>query len=97
MIVASAFFAGICMATFAASAVFFLKFWTASRDSFYLYFSIACALLALERTIVLVLSYIMHWVSPEEESGSWIYLIRLTSFLLIAAAVWKKNKAAQKM
>ena len=97
MFIASAFFAGICMATFAASGVFFLKFWTASRDKFYLLFSIACGLLALERIVVVVLSYLMHSMSPEDESGSWIYLIRLTSFLLISAAVWQKNKTVQKM
>jgi hypothetical protein len=97
MIIASAFFAGICVATFSASAVFFLKFWLASRDSFYLMFAIACSLFAIDRFIVVIMSYILHQLSPENESGSWIYLIRLTAFILISAAVWQKNKATQKM
>lgn len=97
MIVTAAFLSGICMATFATSAVFFLKFWRASRDTFFLLFSIACTLLALERAIVVVLGYVLKWMLPENESGSWIYIIRLISFLLIFAAVWRKNQDAKKM
>ncbi len=96
-VLAAVFLSGICMATFAASGVFFLKFWKASRDPFYLHFSIACWLLAFERVVVVTLSYMLNLMTPEDESGSWIYIIRLVAFLIIFMAVLKKNQSAKKM
>ena len=89
----TAFISGIGFATFAASGVFFLKFWRASRDRFFLYFSIACWLLAIERA---ALQLVGHLVSNKDvavtEGGSWVYLIRLTAFLIIVCAAGQKNR-----
>ena len=97
MVLTAVFFSGICMTSFAASGVFFLKFWKASRDPFYLYFCMACWLLAIERIVVVTLTYMLNWMTPENESGSWIYIIRLVAFLIIFAAVLQKNRSAKKM
>lgn len=96
-IVTASFFSGITLATFAAAAVFFIKFWKASRDPFFLYFSIACWLLAIERIIVVILYYILEWMSPENENGSWIYIIRLLAFALISLAVYQKNRNEKRL
>ena len=96
-IITASFFSGITLATFAASSVFFLKFWKASRDPFFLYFCIASLLLAIERIVVVLLYYIFEWMSPEDENGSWIYIIRLSAFALMSLAVYQKNRADRKL
>lgn len=85
------FFAGVTFATFAASGVFFLKFWRASRDSFFLYFCIACWLLAVER--LAALHYDPTLRSHPDESPSFLfYLIRLVAFTVIFVGILQKNK-----
>lgn len=91
------FFSGFATAAFAASAVFFLKLWRVSRDRFYLLFCIASALLSIERVL-------LFWVKdPSQgyptsltEGTSWVYLMRLSSFLVIFAAIIHKNRTTQK-
>lgn len=84
------FLAGIACAAFGASGVFFLKFWRASRDPFFLYFSLACWLLAIERCAIVALDRTPSEISSE--SGIWVYLVRLVSFVVILVGVIKKNR-----
>ncbi len=81
------------MATFFASALFFLKFWRASRDRFFLYFAWACGLLALERVLLLLLlpPYLMEERPPEAQA--WVYLVRMTAYILIMWSVIQRNRA----
>lgn len=92
MINLAVFFSGISFATFAASGVFFLKFWRASKDSFFLYFSSACWLLSAERLTALLLDSVFKVVDISSEAGSWMYLFRLAAFTLILTAVIQKNR-----
>lgn len=90
----SDFLAGVTMATFAASGVFFLKFWRASRDRFYLLFSLACWLLALDRTTSVAVGISQQALrSVATESSSWVYLIRLVAYLMILFAIIEKNRS----
>lgn len=87
------FLSGITFITFAASGVFFLKFYRTSRDLFYLYFCLACWLLSIERIAILI------FISPEKTSGEnilWVYLIRLIAFLMIMIAIINKNRNRRK-
>jgi hypothetical protein len=68
------------------AALFFLRFWTRTRDGLFLAFSVAFLLLGLVQAI-LALGDI-----PVEER-SWVYGIRLAAFLLILFAIGRKNKA----
>jgi len=86
------FLAGITMATFAASALFFLKLWKAAQDSFFLFFAGACLLLSIERVVALFVQGVLYTVrTPLPESSSWIYFIRMLSFLMILTAIISKN------
>lgn len=90
----TAFLSGICMATFAASAVFFLKFWRAAHDRFFLLFAIACSLISLERVALLLIEGAHSSVRTEQtEAASWVYLIRLMAFLMILFAIINKNRS----
>jgi len=84
---------GITTATFAASGIFFLKFYKTSRDPFYLFFCLSCWLLSIERIAILT------FIGPAQtngESSPWVYLIRLVAFSLIVIAIVNKNRTRKK-
>lgn len=74
----------VAMASF-VSALFFLRFWRQTRDSFFLYFSIAFAVDGVMRLLLGVTN-----VSAEQEPL--FYLARLVTFGLIIIAIVQKNR-----
>jgi len=68
-----------------AAALFFLRFWTRTRDSFFLFFS-AVALILKKKRLPLALEH-----APDETEPLY-YLPRLVAFSLIALAVVLKNR-----
>lgn len=66
------------------AGAFFLKFWRATRDSFFLAFAAAFMIEGLNRCGILFLE-------KPNEGNPWVYLVRLLSFLLILWAILKKN------
>lgn len=80
------FLSGIVAMAYATAGVFFLKFWLRARDGLFLSFAAAFALLALNQALIGV-------VGPESEMRSAFYSLRLLGFLLIIAAIVKKNLA----
>jgi hypothetical protein len=65
-------------------ALFFLKFWRRTRDSLFLSFAAAFALMALNQAVPVLFNI-------PSESASPVYLLRLAAFLLIIWAVLRKN------
>jgi hypothetical protein len=95
---APTFLAGICLATFAASGLFFLKFWRASQDRFFLYFAIACWFISFERLVAFFVQGMLDSNQPPPPEGvSWVYLIRLCAFILIILAFYEKNRPRKKL
>jgi len=78
------FFSGAITMGFVVCSVFFLRFWRRTRDSLFLVFSIAFLLLALNQALTTLLGL------PFEER-SWLYLLRLAAFVIIIAAIVRKN------
>jgi hypothetical protein len=78
------FFSGMITMGFTVCAVFFLRFWRRTRDSLFLVFSIAFLLLALNQYLSSALGLLL-------EERSWLYLLRLAAFLIIIAAIVRKN------
>lgn len=72
------------MACFAI-ALFFLRGWRASSDSFLLLFALAFGVFGLNRFALAL--------SEERDEELWLYLVRLAAFLLIAIAIVQKNRA----
>jgi hypothetical protein len=66
------------------ASVFFFKFYTRTRDSLFLAFAVAFGIEALNRAATLGLG-------RSHEDSPWTYVIRLCSFLIIRAAIIKKN------
>ena len=79
-----AFAAGALGAGFLAVGLFFLKFWRRTGDRLFLTFAIAFALIAVNQAAPVLLNI------PSEHQG-YIYLLRLAAFVLIIAAVLRKN------
>lgn len=82
-----AFLSGAITAGLAVAAMFFLRFWRDTRDPLFLSFAAAFMLLGVSQSI-LALS------SVADEYRGWVYLIRLAAFLLILAAILRKNRRA---
>lgn len=66
------------------AALFFLKFWRETRDSFFLAFAASFTIEGLSRVAVL------FFFRPNE-GNPWFYLVRLLAFLLILLAILRKN------
>lgn len=89
------FFAGITVATFTASGLFFFKFWKASHDRFFLFFAGACWLLAFERTLGMGVHAIQEPLrTAATEASGWFYCFRLLAFVIILIGVVDKNRRA---
>ena len=74
------FLSGAVAFGFFVCGLFFLRYWSRSRDELFLIFALAFALLGLGQAILALASI------PTEERGS-LYLIRLAAFVPIATCL----------
>jgi hypothetical protein len=77
----------VAMASLVA-ALFFLRFWRQTRDRFFILFSLAFLIDALDRTALGV----FDWISEEQEPV--YYFVRLLAYSLIVLAIAGKNVRA---
>lgn len=80
------FLSGAVSFGFAMCALFFLRFWTRTREPLFLAFAVAFLMLGSVQAILALASF-----STEEQSS--IYLIRLAAFLIIITAILHKNRS----
>ncbi len=83
-----AFFLGLVVAASAIVALFFLKFWKATRDPLFLAFAGA---FIVECVLRLVRLYYLASHNPTGERAPLLYGIRLVASLLILVAILRKN------
>jgi hypothetical protein len=81
------FLAGMVTAGFLAAGLYFARFWARSRDFLFLAFTVAFWLMALNEALIAL-------APPAAGGQSWFYPLRVIAFLLIAAAIVRKNAAA---
>lgn len=81
------FLLGVIATSSITAGVFFLRFWRHTRDPLFLSFAVAFIVEGLNRVAVLFLS------RPNEGSPI-VYVVRLCVFLLILAAILRKNFGA---
>lgn len=75
---------GALAAGYLIAGVFFLRFWTKTRERLLLIFACAFWLLAISQTLLGILDL-------DREEQSWIYLIRLSAFSLIIVGIVSVN------
>ena len=78
------FLSGAVAFGFAFCGLFFLRFWTRTKEGLFLAFAIAFVMLGSVQAILALANF-----TTEEQSL--IYLIRLGAFLLIIFAIVRKN------
>lgn len=82
------FLSGCVTMGFLTCALFFLRFWSRTRDPIFMSFSVAFGLLSVAQALLSLTGI------PLEER-SYLYLLRLAAFLLIILAIWRKNWPAK--
>lgn len=82
----SDFLAGALTMGFMVCALFFLRFWTRTRDQLFLSFAFAFLLLSVGQALLVLTGM------PVEERSA-LYLFRLAAFALIIFAIWRKNRS----
>lgn len=76
---------GAVLLGYAAITLFFLKFWRRSGLRLFAWFALAFFVITLER--LMLLSAPSEWVHRPL-----FYCTRLVAFLIIAGAIWDKNR-----
>jgi Family of unknown function (DUF5985) len=79
------FLAGAVTFGFAIAALFFLRFWSRTRDPLFGAFAAAFSLLGLCQALLALAG------AATEEQG-WVYLLRLAAFAIILVAIAGKNR-----
>ena len=69
-------------------ALFFVRFWTRTRDRLFAFFAVAFVLLGVQR---IVLGVLREW----GERSVPLYSLRLLAFVIIFAAIVDKNRASR--
>jgi hypothetical protein len=78
------FFSGVITAGFVVCSVFFLRFWSQTKESLFLAFALTFALLAIAQ------AWLVFAGLPREEHSN-IYLLRLLAFSILIFAILRKN------
>lgn len=78
------FVAGLLAAGYFIAGLFFLKFWDRTRDELFAAFAAAFGLMALNQAVPVLFD--LH-----DEALGGVYVLRLAAFLLIIAAIVRKN------
>jgi hypothetical protein len=66
-------------------ALFFLRFWRETRDRLFAIFALAFAVFGVNRIVLSALN-------ENAEGRTAVYAVRFSAFLLIAVAIWDKNR-----
>jgi hypothetical protein len=78
------FVSGAIAMGFSLAALFFLRFWRRSRDQLFAAFAVAFVLLAANQALG-------SFIDLGREELGWVWLLRVAAFLLIIAAIIRKN------
>lgn len=85
----SNFLSGAITMGFLIGGIFFLRFWRETRDQLFLTFAVSFWLLGLVQAMLAL-------GPTEPEERSWLYVLRLIAFLLIAASIIRKNRSPER-
>ncbi len=83
------FLSGLIAGLQAVAALFFLRFWKKTHDRFFALFALSFAIMVLNRVMLLALA-------DESEARTYVYVVRLISYLLILLAIFGKNIGGRK-
>lgn len=76
---------GVLIAGYLIAGLFFLRFWSETRDRLFATFAGAFWLLAAQRAVLTLMDH-------SREDRVWIYGLRVLAFVLILGAILDKNR-----
>lgn len=79
------FLSGAVTMGFFVAGLFFLRFWTRTREGLFIAFALAFWLLGLMQSLLV-------FTDMPVEERSWLYLLRLAAFALILVSIALKNR-----
>ena len=79
------FLSGAIVMGFLVAGLFFLRFWTRTREGLFIAFALAFWLLGLMQCL-------LTFTDIPDEERSWLYLLRLAAFALILVSIGFKNR-----
>jgi hypothetical protein len=79
------FLLGVIVTACLTAATFFLKFWRRTHDGLFLAFAVAFFVEGLNRCALLMIEH------PNEGNPA-VYLVRMFAYLVIVAAIVRKNR-----
>ena len=79
------FLSGAVTMGFFIAGLFFLRFWTRTREGLFIAFALAFWLLGLMQCL-------LTFTDMPVEERSWLYLLRLAAFALILVSIGNKNR-----
>ncbi len=85
----SNFLSGAITMGFLFGGLFFLRFWRETKDQLFLTFAVAFWLLGIVQAMLAL-------GPTEPEERSWLYVLRLIAFLLIAGSIIRKNRSPER-
>jgi len=83
------FLSGMIVAGFLVAGLFFLRFWKRTGDGLFAAFAATFWLLGATQAL-------LAFSSVPAEERSWLYLLRLAAFVIILAAIGRKNVRARR-
>lgn len=83
------FVSGAVFMGYMVAALFFLRFWRQSQVLLFLYFGISFTILGAAQALMTLLNV-------AAEDATWIYLLRLSAFLVIVYAIWRHNRRSDR-
>lgn len=85
---AASFVSGILVCGYIVIGLFFLRFWSRSRDRLFGFFATCFFLLAAQRSLLTLLS-------GDGRIGTALYAVRAFAFLILIYAIWDRNRSAR--
>jgi hypothetical protein len=79
------FISGVIFMGYVVGGLFFFRFYHQTRDRLFMLFSVAFAILAIQRLTFLL-------IGDNNESDAVVLIMRLLAFLVIIAAIVDKNR-----
>jgi Kef-type K+ transport system membrane component KefB len=84
------FLSGMITAGFLVAALFFFRFWKRTGDSLFAIFGISFLLFAAGQSISVSFDFL-------QDDKTWVYVLRLVGFVLLLAAIARKNVGKSKV
>jgi hypothetical protein len=75
----------LCMG-FAIASLFFARFYQHTKDRFFGFLTAAFAIMAANQVA-------LQYFGEASEHNSWLYIVRLSAFVLLLLGIWDKNRS----